>query len=144
MLSYPDVFLAHEGDQSVGDLDAAIGLLPMLNHRRPDSRGGHGGAVQSVDELRLTGSPAEANVASAGLEIAELADGRHFQPLVDAGRVDLQVHHAGGGESEVAAAKQIGALMGQKDMAGAEKMKADVVVRKAQVVEIEAELEKRK
>src|SRR4029079_11771064 len=80
------------GAEDLGHLDAAVGPLVGLEDRGDDPGEGQTGAVQRVDQLRLAsrlGPPADRHPSR--LVVAEVRARADLEPLLDAGRPDLEV-----------------------------------------------------
>src|SRR5690606_34547501 len=93
---------AHVGPQHFGNYDAAVRLLVVLQDgdERADDR--QPGAVECVDEARAaTIRWAIADVRAARLEVPRVTARADFEPLLAAGRPQLDVELAAGGEAEI-------------------------------------------
>src|SRR3990170_4218645 len=97
----------HVGAEGLGDGDAAIGVLVVLQHGGEGAADGQAAAVEGVDELSPgAGDGAIADAGAAGLEVGAVGAGGDFDPVVLAGAPGLQVVFLGGGEAEVAGAHE--------------------------------------
>ena len=93
---------AEVGAEHFREKDGSVFLEMLFQKGDHETRQGHARAVERVDELRLAVRVLEAAVQAAGLVVGEAAARADLQPLLLAGRPELEVVALGGREAHVA------------------------------------------
>lgn len=103
--------MAHIGTERIGDGDAAVLLLVILDHGDQTAADSDAGAVEGVDELRfgLRRWPV-ARIHAAGLEGAAHRAAGDFAESVLAGQPGLDIVSALGAEAHIACAEYDGTV----------------------------------
>ena len=93
---------AEVGDEGLGDLDGAVGLLVLLEDGDEEAGEGGAAAVEGVAEDVFAVAVLEAELHAAGLVVAEAGAAGDLEVFVLAGGPDFDVVGFGGAEAEVA------------------------------------------